>query len=56
MVCEAPEGTHDKVVYPAAVLKNSTHQEEAKAFVDFLSSDTAVAIFEKAGFSMYTES
>lgn len=56
VVCEAPEGTHQAVIYPAAVLKNSTHSEEAKAFVDFLSSDTATAIFEAAGFTMNTAS
>jgi molybdate transport system substrate-binding protein len=56
VVCEAPEGSHKTVVYPAAVLKNSTHAEEAKAFVDFLSSDEAVSIFETAGFTMNTAS
>lgn len=52
VVCEAPEGSHKPVVYPAAVLKNAAHPEEAQAFVDYLSSDEAVAAFEAAGFAM----
>ena len=52
VVCEAPEGTHSPVVYPAAVLEVSAQKEAAQAFLDYLSSDAAVAIFEEAGFAM----
>lgn len=52
IVCEAPEGSHKAVVYPGAVVADSKNQEEAKAFLDFLSSAVAVAAFEKAGFTM----
>lgn len=52
VICEAPEGSHDEVVYPAAVIGSSTSPDEAKAFLDFLSSDEAVAVFEEYGFTM----
>ena len=40
-----------QVVYPAAALKTSQHPEEAQAFLDYLISDTADAIFEGVGFT-----
>jgi molybdate transport system substrate-binding protein len=40
-------------VYPAAVLANAAQSDAAKAFLDYLSSDDAVALFEAAGFTMY---
>lgn len=52
MICEAPEGTCDQVIYPAAVLASTKYQDEARAFLDYLRSDTAVTAFEAAGFVM----
>lgn len=40
-----------QVIYPAAVLKNSQHADEAKAFLDYLTSDEADAVFEAVGFT-----
>lgn len=40
-----------QVIYPAAVLKTAEHAEEAQAFLDYLVSDEAMAIFESVGFS-----
>ena len=40
-----------QVIYPAAVLKVSKNVEAAKAFLDFLTSDAADAVFEKVGFT-----
>jgi len=40
-----------QVIYPAAVLKESTHPEEAKAFLEYLQSDAAMKEFEGVGFS-----
>lgn len=40
-----------QVIYPAAVLKTSEHQEEAAAFLNYLSEDPCTEIFEKVGFS-----
>ncbi len=45
-----PDNTHAPIVYPAALIK--TASQGAKAFLDFLSSGEARAIFEKAGFRM----
>ena len=40
-----------QVIYPAAVMKNSAHIEAARAFLDFLTGDEAMAVFEGVGFS-----
>lgn len=52
VVCEAPKESHKPVIYPVAVLKSSKHIEEAKAFLEFLSTKDAVKVFEKYGFGM----
>jgi len=39
-----------QVIYPAAVLKTSKNADAAKAFLDFLKTDEAMAMFEKVGF------
>lgn len=40
-----------QVIYPAAVMKNSTLQEAAQAFLDYLRGEEAVKIFEGIGFT-----
>lgn len=40
------------VVYPVGVVSASTHKDEAKAFEDFLQTDEAKAVLEKAGFTI----
>lgn len=50
VAAKAPEGSHKPVIYPAAVIKSTKHLDEAKAFLDFTSSDKAKAVFEKYGF------
>ena len=40
-----------RVIYPAAVLNTSNHQEEAQAFLDYLTGEEASAIFEAVGFT-----
>lgn len=40
-----------QVIYPAAVMKNSTVQEAARAFLDYLREEEAVQVFEGIGFS-----
>jgi molybdate transport system substrate-binding protein len=53
VVAEAPEGSLEKkVIYPVAVIKESTHKEMAQKFVDFLQTDEALAVFEKYGFTV----
>ena len=40
-----------QVIYPAAVLSDSAHPEEAKAFLDYLTGSDAAAVFESVGFT-----
>lgn len=40
-----------QVIYPAAVLKTSEHQEDAQEFLDYLQTDSCMEIFQKVGFS-----
>ena len=51
VVDEATPEMCGQVIYPAAVLNTSEHQEEAQAFLDYLSTDDAMAVFEEVGFS-----
>jgi len=45
-----PESTHAPIIYPAAMIK--TASPSAKAFLSFLGSKGAGAIFQKAGFTI----
>lgn len=40
-----------QVIYPAAVLKVSKHPEAAQAFLDYLTTPEAMAVFEAVGFA-----
>lgn len=40
-----------QVIYPAAVVNTSAHPQEAQAFLDYLSTDEAMAVFEAVGFA-----
>ncbi len=40
-----------QVIYPAAVLKTAAHPEEAKAFLEYLQGEEAMAVFESVGFA-----
>ena len=40
-----------QVIYPAAVLKTSKNPDGAKAFLEYLTSDAADAVFEAVGFT-----
>ena len=50
VVDEATADMCGQVIYPAAVMKNSANPDAAKAFLDFLSTDEAMACFEAVGF------
>ncbi len=52
IVCEAPEGSHEDIIYPAAVIGSSASPEEAKAFLNYLSTQEAASVFEEYGFSI----
>ena len=51
IVDEATADMCGQVIYPAAVLKTSAHPEQAQAFLDYLSTDETMAVFESVGFS-----
>ena len=51
IVATASANYHSPVVYPVAVLKDSKNLDTAKEFVQFLSSEPAINVYEKYGFS-----
>lgn len=52
IVAEAPSGSLKKdIIYPVAIIKASTKQEAAQKFIDFLTSDAAMQMFESYGFT-----
>jgi molybdate transport system substrate-binding protein len=52
VVAEAPEGSCDKIIYPGAIVASSANADAAQDFLDFLTSKTAVKIFESYGFTV----
>ena len=50
IVAEAPEGSCDKVIYPAGVVTTGSYADDAAAFLNYLKTDEAVKVFEKYGF------
>ena len=40
-----------RVIYPAAVMNTTEHEEEARAFLDYLTEKEAGAVFESVGFT-----
>jgi len=52
VICTAPVGTHQPVVYPMAIIKSTKQLAPAKAFVDYLASAEGKKIFEKYGFAV----
>lgn len=41
-----------QVIYPAAVMKNTKNEDEAKKFLNYLTSDEAKKVFESVGFTV----
>ena len=52
IVATAPEGTHDPIVYPVAVVGAGRESGAAQLFVEYLRGPAATAIFEQHGFTM----
>ena len=50
IVATAVENTHDPIIYPVGVIKNSTHPKEAQLFYDYLQNDQSMKTLEKYGF------
>lgn len=51
-IATAPATSHAPIIYPIAVVQDSDETEGAQAFVDFLVSEPATAIFQGYGFGM----
>lgn len=47
----APDGSHQPIVYPIAVVENTLNPEAAQTFIDFLTTDIAQETFEEFGFN-----
>ncbi len=52
IVATAPKDSHDAIVYPAVVVKSTTHAEAAKKFLDHLAGDDAVKTLKSYGFTL----
>ncbi len=52
VVDQADEDQCGQVIYPAAVMNLSKHQQEAQSFLDYLTTEECQAVFESVGFSM----
>lgn len=48
----APEGLHQPIVYPAAVLAGTKNNKAAEEFLAYLNSEESKSVFEKYGFVM----
>ena len=51
VVAAAPDGSHTPVTFPAVVMANSKHPQEAEAFLTYLCSPQSAAVFKKYGFT-----
>ncbi len=51
VVAVAPADSHDPILYPAAVLRDSKEKPAARAFLEFLQGPDARAVFQKYGFT-----
>jgi molybdate transport system substrate-binding protein len=51
VIAIAPPDSHDPILYPAAVLRDSKNKPAARAFLDFLQGADARAVFQKYGFT-----
>ncbi|WP_082034408.1 molybdate ABC transporter substrate-binding protein [Cohnella kolymensis] len=47
---QLPSDSHEEIIYPAGLLAESKHPNEAQAFYDYLTSPSAMEIFRKHGF------
>ena len=51
IICEAPEGSCKRVIYPVGIVKASEHADVAAEFLSYLQTDHAMQKFEGYGFS-----
>lgn len=51
IVCEAPEGSCRRVIYPVGAVAAGGHPEEAAAWLEFIQREESMELFEAYGFS-----
>jgi molybdate transport system substrate-binding protein len=51
-VATAPETLHSPIIYPIAVLNRSRNPQAARAYIQFLSTRQARAVFQRFGFGV----
>lgn len=51
VLATAEAGTHEPVIYPATILKDTKYEKEATDFMTFMASDQAQEILAKHGFT-----
>lgn len=51
VVAQAPADSYSPAIYPAAVLRDAPHAQEAQEFLDYLQTDQAMDAFQVVGFS-----
>jgi len=52
VVADLPQDSHDPIVYPAALIKDSSESTAAAKFYEFLQNEYAKGVFEKYGFTV----
>lgn len=50
IIATAPKNSHEPIVFPGVLLKNSKHHEIAQDFLNYLTSPAAIKVFQKYGF------
>jgi molybdate transport system substrate-binding protein len=50
IVVTAGENTHEPIIYPVGIIKNSSHPKETALFYDYLQNQNSKKIFEKYGY------
>ena len=55
VVMVIPDSSHKPIVYPAAVIANSKHEQAAEQFLKFLESPEAQQVFAKYGFKTISQ-
>lgn len=51
VIAQAPNDLYSPAIYPAAILAQSAHPEEAKDFLNYLNSEQAMNTFSNVGFT-----
>lgn len=51
IVAAAPQGSHEPIIYPSAIIGATKHGKEAQDFLNYLASPEGQAVFQKYGFT-----